>query len=88
MKATRHLRLTGLMLKRRLDNTTAAAVTELRCLRDHAADERRTQEANQRPGFSLMNCLNALSVATLAFEATNACSLNLSGTPAACCGAE
>ncbi|SAL09316.1 hypothetical protein AWB64_00123 [Caballeronia sordidicola] len=57
MKATRHLRLTGLMLKRRLDNATAAAVTELRYLRDHAADERRTQEAKQRPGFSLMNCL-------------------------------
>jgi signal transduction histidine kinase len=66
-------------LNRCLDNAIADAVTEFSYQRDHVADERRMQDAHEQAGFFAHELRNALSVATLAFEAAKAGNLNLSG---------
>lgn len=66
-------------LNRCLDNAIADAVTEFSYQRDHLAQERRTHEAHEQAGFFAHELRNALSVATLAFEAARAGNLNLSG---------
>ncbi|WP_172812060.1 sensor histidine kinase [Burkholderia sp. PAMC 28687] len=66
-------------LNRCLDNAIADAVTEFSYQRDHLADERRFHEANEQAGFFAHELRNALSTATLAFEAAKAGNLNLSG---------
>jgi len=66
-------------LNRCLDNAIADAVTEFSYQRDHVADERRMHEAHEQAGFFAHELRNALSVATLAFEAAKGGNLNLSG---------
>lgn len=70
-------------LNRCLDNAIADAVTEFSYQRDHDADERRSQEAHQQAGYFAHELRNALSTATLAFEAAKAGNLNLSGATGA-----
>ncbi len=66
-------------LNRCLDNAIADAVTEFSYQRDHDANERRAFEAHEQAGFFAHELRNALSVATLAFEAAKGGNLNMSG---------
>ncbi|QIE27965.1 Adaptive-response sensory-kinase SasA (plasmid) [Caballeronia sp. SBC1] len=70
-------------LNRCLDNAIADAVTEFSYQRDHLADKQRTHEAHEQAGFFAHELRNALSVATLAFEAAKAGNLTLSGATGA-----